>query len=107
MAIFSLFTIHPIYLASAAIISCLLFIIIRSYQAGLGHLPGPFLARYTDAWRGYMGWKYHGMDTSYQRIWMKKYGDVVRVGPRTILVADPEAINPVLGLKGRLDKVGI
>jgi hypothetical protein len=105
MAISSLLSVHPVYLASAAIISCFLFIIIRSRQAGLNHLPGPFLARYTDAWRGYMGWKYHGMDNSYQRIWMQKYGDVVRIGPRTILVSDPDAIAPVLGLKGRLDKV--
>ena len=38
---------------------------------------------------------------------MQDYGDVVRVGPKTVAVMDPEAIPSVLGQKARLDKVSM
>jgi hypothetical protein len=42
---------------------------------------------------------------NYQSKLIGVYGDVVRIGPKTVLVLDPEAINTVLGFKERLEKV--
>lgn len=105
MAISSLLSVNPIYLLSAAILACFFYIIAYSRNAQLGHIPGPFLARYTDLWRGFQGWRYYGKDMNYQRQCAQTYGDVARVGPRMVLLSDPEAIQIVMGFKERLEKV--
>ncbi len=94
---------------SAAILSALLVVlyhVVRSKQYHLDHIPGPLVARYTDAWRAYKAWKFnHFKDgVNYQTELLGKYGDVVRIGPNTVLVLDPEAINSVLGFRVRLEK---
>ncbi|KAL1843559.1 hypothetical protein VTK73DRAFT_2813 [Phialemonium thermophilum] len=94
------------YVALAAVWAIVLYHIVRSKRAGLDHIPGPFLARYTDAWRAYQAWKtnHYAGGHNYQTRLLGKYGDVVRIGPNTVLVLDPEAINSVLGFKERLEK---
>lgn len=42
---------------------------------------------------------------NYQKNLLGVYGEAVRIGPNTVLVFDPEAINTVLGFKERLEKV--
>lgn len=94
-----------LYVIPAALITFIVYIVIQSKRARLDDIPGPWLARYTDAWRAYEAWKSPGSDTNYQIRVFKLYGDVVRIGPTTVLVSDPEAINTVLGFKTRLEKV--
>jgi hypothetical protein len=98
-------------LAGAAVIFAVLFLVrlfLRSRQARLSHIPGPWLAKYTNAWRGYRAWRLnHNKEgaKNYQIDMIGQYGDVVRISPRHVLVYDPAAIDTVLGFKQRLDKV--
>jgi hypothetical protein len=106
MALGVLLSISPIYIAASAILLVIFYHVVKSQQYGLSHIPGPFIARYTDAWRAYKAWRFnHFKDgVNYQTELLGKYGDVVRIGPNTVLVLDPEAINSVLGFKERLEK---
>ena len=81
-----------------------IYSVIDSLRAGLGHIPGPFLARFTSLHRlietyraGYVG--------DYLTPLHDKYGDVVRIGPRSVSVADPAAIPTIYNTKGRFWKV--
>lgn len=82
--------------------------VLNSQRAQLDHIPGPFLAKYTDLWRVFHAWRapvYKGLE-NYQMRLVKTYGDIVRIGPNTVLVNDPDAAHLVLGFKERLEKVG-
>ncbi|KAI9654811.1 MAG: hypothetical protein M1821_005805 [Bathelium mastoideum] len=86
-----------------------LFVFIVSHEIhnrDLWGVPGPILARYTNAWRAWQAWRYatrpHGI--TYHEVLHERYGDVVRVGPRTVFINDAEAIPKVLGFKQRLEK---
>ncbi len=98
--------ISPAYLAVVAVAAILLYHLVRSKRAGLDHVPGPFLAKYTDAWRGYQAWRtnHYAGGLNYQTRLLGQYGDVVRIGPNMVLVLDPEAINTVFSFKERLEK---
>ena len=106
MALAALLSIPPFYAAALGVLLVVLYHVVRSKQYHLDHIPGPFLAQYTDAWRAYKAWRFnHFKDgVNYQTELLGKYGDVVRIGPNTVLVLDPEAINSVLGFKERLEK---
>jgi len=75
-------------------------------HCGLRDIPGPIIGRYTDAWRCYLAWKYSERPggIAYHQYIHQRYGDIVRVGPKTVYVNDPAAIPLVLGFKDRLDK---
>ena len=90
-------------------ISWLAYTVRNSRKARLDHIPGPFLARYTDAWRCFRAWKQlnrakHDSE-NYQMQGIREYGDVIRVGPTNVVVLDPEAIPVIYGFKERLNKV--
>jgi hypothetical protein len=77
----------------------------RSRAARIDHIPGPFLAKYTDALRAYMAFKYSGREVNLYMKLHKKYGQVVRIGPRTVSVLDPRAVPVIYNVKARLSKV--
>lgn len=68
MAMSALFAVHPLYPSFAIVFAFFSFLILRSRSARLGHLPGPFLAKYSDAWRAYQAWTYFGTGKSYQSV---------------------------------------
>jgi cytochrome P450 len=80
-----------------------LFGLLRNYfSPGLYSIPGPFVARFTNLWRFIDACKGHHERTMIQL--HEKYGPVVRIGPNVVSVADPAAIEAILGLKANLDK---
>ena len=100
--------ISPLYLPILLIPAFFIYLFITSKKARLDHIPGPWLAKYTNAWRGYQAWRlnHHKQGAvNYQINMIGKYGDVVRIGPTHVLVYDPEAVDTILGFKERLDKV--
>lgn len=99
--------IPPFYAVLALVCASLIFALIKSKAYKLDHVPGPFLSRYTDAYRAYMAWKYSGQDVNLYMKVHSIYGDVVRVGPRSISVLDPAAIPAIYGVKARFNKVCI
>lgn len=64
----------------------------------LSHIPGPFLAKLTQLWffrQAMLGRTRHTLQEMHAR-----YGDVVRVGPNEISVANADAIHPIHGYVG-------
>lgn len=91
--------------------SSLAYLILYSWSSGLSHIPGPWLARYTDAWSLYCALKEtYGRDVKNKGFYLRlqaKYGDIVRTGPRTVVVMDPAALPAIYGMKKRLSLVRI
>jgi hypothetical protein len=100
--------IHPLYLIVAVLLSSLTYLWLQSRRARLDHIPGPWLAKYSNIWRGYQAWRLNhhteGVN-NYQIQTIGRYGDVVRIAPKHVLVYDPEAIDTIYGFRERLDKV--
>jgi hypothetical protein len=87
--------------------SCALVLkfVLDSRRVGLSHIPGPFLARYTDAWRLYQAVKGYGKPEYLSNRLRKKYGEVARIGPDMVAVFDPAAVSTIYGTSSRLNKV--
>lgn len=90
-----------------SLLSVLVFLVLDSRRAGLSHIPGPFLARYTDLWAVYNAWKGESANGQIRvfRDLQARYGNVIRTGPRSVSVLDPAAISVIYGVRSRLDKV--
>ncbi|KAI1472869.1 cytochrome P450 [Daldinia caldariorum] len=79
------------------IVSAVLIRLVRNrYHNGLNKYPGPFLASLTDLWRF---WDVYGQrpDITHRKL-HAKYGDVVRLGPNSLSIADPKALKTIYGL---------
>lgn len=59
----------------------------------LGHIPGPFLGRFTNLLRVSWVRSFRSHQTYYDL--HKRHGDLVLVGPNTVSVSDPNAISIV------------
>ena len=59
----------------------------------LRSIPGPFLAKFSDAWRLYDVWR--GQSDQTLRDLHRKHGDVVRIGPKCLSLADPAILKTV------------
>src|ERR1700761_7037528 len=90
---------ETLILATLLIIICCGVLVFQSKRAGLSNVPGPFLARFTDAWGLYFAWwaDISGDKISLFRDLQKEYGDVIRTGPRSITVLDPAAVPVIYG----------
>lgn len=73
------------------------------YRHGLNKYPGPFLASLTDWWRFIDVWKRRPEVTHIKL--HEKYGDVVRLGPNTLMFSDPAALKSIYGLNKGFVKV--
>lgn len=69
----------------------------------LKHIPGPFLAKFTDFYRA--GLTTQGHVDSTTRGWHKKWGSAVRVGPNAISISDPDLIRVIYTTKNPWRKV--
>ncbi|KAI1424805.1 cytochrome P450 [Xylaria sp. FL1777] len=81
------------------------FVIQRLFRAVISPLrsvPGPFLARYSDAWYLWYVKKGH-WETQNIRL-HRKYGAIVRYGPNRYSIADPEALGTIYGHGTRFTK---
>ena len=96
-----------LWIALAFLTLLLVNLYIASRKAELSHVPGPWVARYTDLWRCYQAYKTLGKSAYDYEGLRQKYGDVVRAGPSVVLVFDPAAVPIIFGTGSRLDKVGI
>ena len=73
------------------------------YAYGLWDLPGPALAKVSNLWRFIGTWKGHG--ELVLRELHRKHGKLVQIGPNVVSIADPDAIEPIYGIKADLPKV--
>lgn len=77
----------------------------NKYGHRLNHIPGPFLAGLTDYWRLLVVWG-RRPEVIHRQL-HEKYGDLVRIGPQMVLVADLEAVKKIYALNAGYIKVGI
>lgn len=75
-----------VLLISARVIWEFLFSPLRAF-------PGPFAAKFTDAWRAFLTTR--GNVDSITRGWHAKWGQAVRIGPNAISLSDPGLIKVV------------
>lgn len=107
MALFLMEHVSPLYPLLFLLLSGVTLLLVKRRNDGLKHIPGPWLAKYTDAWRCWQAYRLNHFyqRENYQIRLLGKYGDAVRIGPNTVLVLDPEAIPTVFGFRERLEKV--
>lgn len=70
----------------------------------LGHIPGPFWARFTDLWR--LVDYYRSTQIETQRRLHEQLGPVVRIGPNIVSLSDPQLVKVVYSTRGEYLKVG-
>lgn len=73
------------------------------FGGGLNKVPGPFLAGWTDLWRLYVVWTRQPQVVHIDL--HKKYGSIVRLGPRSVSVGDPDAAKVIYALNAGFVKV--
>lgn len=59
-------------------------LLLNAFTPGLYHIPGPWLAKFTDGWRLYEMYRARHPET-FQKL-HEKYGPVVRIGPNVVYV---------------------
>lgn len=100
---------HPVYLIlgipALVLLAHLLPWLLDSYR--IRDIPGPWLAKFTDAWLGY--WAAQGMRSEHVHEIHQKYGNVARIAPDHISIADSDALQTVYGhgtgtLKNKIDR---
>jgi hypothetical protein len=75
------------------------------YGHGLSKIPGPFCASLSDLWLFVHYYRRRGLT---ERDIHVSYGSpLVRLGPNTVSVSDPEALKVIYGWKPILRKVGV
>ncbi|KAK4939243.1 hypothetical protein LTR10_020439 [Elasticomyces elasticus] len=74
------------------------------YGHGLNHIPGPAIASFSDLWRLRQAQKRRPQLTHIKL--HEDYGSVVRIGPHSVSVSDPEAVGIIYGLNSGFSKSG-
>lgn len=95
------FALHHVIYAIPSLL--LLYLSLNYFYNSLNVFPGPFWAHLTDIWR-YMDVKGRRPELTHIAL-HRKYGDVVRLGPRTLSFADPKAAKVIYGLNKGFTKV--
>ena len=86
----------------ALVLSC--FELVRTrYRRGLAAIPGPFIASISNIWK--VSAVYHGDMPRRNVAVHEKYGSVVRIGPKTVSFASPEAFHTIHGSRQAYAKV--
>ena len=100
--------ISSLHIATALVVAWCIYVVVNSATARLSQIPGPILAQYTDLWNAYKVWQWNSgyIDRNgFYKTLQERYGDCVRVGPRTVLVFDPAAVPVIYGVRAKLEKV--
>lgn len=88
------------------------YLVIESKAAGLSRIPGPWLAQFTNIWALHFTWRTNragttnGGQNKVSKLMKLRavYGDVVRTGPRMVVVFDPAAVPMIYGVRSKLNK---
>lgn len=75
----------------------------NKYGHGLNHVPGPWLAGFTDLWRLFVVRGRRAQEVHIQL--HKKYGPAVRLGPRAVSIADTDALKVIYSPSAGWSKV--
>lgn len=95
----------PLYILTFGIVAFATRLLYNRYGTGLNHIPGPILASFTDFYRfavarGYRPERWHIK-------LHEQYGDLVRIGPRTVICSSNKAAKKIYALNAGFVKVGV
>jgi len=77
--------------------------VVAYLRSPLKKIPGPLLAKFSNIWRL---WNHYGQThIETQKELHKKYGDVVRLGPNTVSIADAGLLKTIYSTRGTFLKV--
>ncbi|KAJ4368605.1 hypothetical protein N0V86_009512 [Didymella sp. IMI 355093] len=79
--------------------------VVTYLSSPLKKVPGPLLAKFSNIWRFYNHYGQTHIET--QKELHKKYGDVVRLGPNTVSVADASLLKTIYSTRGTFLKVQV
>lgn len=90
----------PILSLGVAIILCFLYLLYNRVATPLRHVPGPFLASFSKIWivLQQLGLKRPIVDLELHR----KYGSIVRIAPKDVMVSSPESKKIIYGETSRV-----
>lgn len=93
-----------VWTALSLLTATLAYYLVGQYTCnGLNRYPGPWLARFTKFWL-----RHSVKSNQHQRHLLdlhRKHGDVVRIGPNNLSIANPECVSPIYGVKNAFLKV--
>ena len=95
---------HNGVIVSAAIVAGLLFVLLYSRYRSLKHVPGPLLASLTDLWLFSKVWRGVGYRAICRDL-HAQYGPVIRLGPKRVFFAQPEATSTIYSSTNAFKKV--
>lgn len=93
---------EPLPVLVAVTVALISFILYRIFYHPLSHIPGPLIAKTTSLWLYRI--TYQGIESSVIDRLHKRYGQVVRVAPNEVSIADGAAISHIYVKNGGLLK---
>lgn len=72
--------------------------VVAYLSSPLKRIPGPFLAKFSNIWRFYSHYRQTHIET--QKELHKKHGDVVRLGPNVVSIADASLLKTIYSTRG-------
>ncbi|KAF2115745.1 cytochrome P450 [Lophiotrema nucula] len=92
----------PIVLLASLVKMVSLISLLRRWNSPLSEIPGPRLASWTRLW--WIKVLYSGQADAELVKLHKKYGSIVRIGPKTVVVSDPETTRRILAVGSRFTR---
>lgn len=90
-------------ISGLSIVAVVAYYLISYLVSPLKDIPGPFLAKFTNAWRVYD--YYHLISPETQKRLHAKHGAAVRLGPNLVALNDPDLIPVIYNSRGTFRKV--
>lgn len=95
-------------LTATSCVGAIIFVTLYAIEytrSPLKRLPGPFFAKFSDIWRLWIHYKQTHIETQIKL--HARYGDFVRIGPKTVSIADPSLIRTIYSTRGTFLKVSM
>ena len=96
-------SVSPTAFLTICFIALLAHLLYNRYRTGLNHIPGPALASLTDFYRLWIVWQ-RRPEQWHIRL-HEEYGDLVRIGPRTVISSSNRAAKQIYALNAGFIKV--
>ena len=80
-------------------------LVVAYVSSPLRSIPGPFLAKFTDAWRALDYWQTTQIQ-SHQEL-HARHGPAVRIGPNMVSLSDPSLLKKIYDTRGNYVKVNL
>lgn len=92
-----------IIIFTVILVGWLVSLVHTTLRPGLRNIPGPWVAKFTQAWRIGLVWK--GNAHEEYKLLHEKYGPIVRTAPNVVDISDPTSIATIYGISSKFLKV--